>query len=182
MAMRVMPLDSMTAWKAAPGYRTLAIDGGAVRFECPVHWVVAPMSHYVCVADRQPPDERCLLALSWRRIPLEATILSIPHLVSALRDANPDPGIQRAPVMRVFRPPLELAWTELMLVDPNKGVEIGKRLCLARSGCTQALIVLDFRPEEGLALFEFWRNLLATLAVGETIADPGSGRRRECWG
>jgi hypothetical protein len=180
--MRVTTLDSFSAWKTTPGYQTLAIDGGAMRFECPANWTVAPTARYVCVADRRPPEDRCLLALSWRRIPTEATILSIPQLVHDLSAASIQPGIRRGPVIRMFRPPLELAWTELRFTDPAKKFEAGKRLCLARSGCTQGIAVFDFRLEDSVALFSVWNTFLRTLALGETIADACSGRRRERWG
>ena len=180
--MQVTSLDSIPAWKAAPGYRTLAVDGGALRFECPARWMVAPTSRYVCVADRCPPEERCLMALSWRRVTAEATILSIPDLIADLSTANIRPNARRGPITRALRPPLELAWTEIRFTDPVKRREACTRLCLARSGCTQALTVFNFWPEDSMALFGVWNNFLKTLVVGETIADPVSGRRRERWG
>lgn len=140
------------------------------------------MSTYVCVADQRPPEHRCLLALSWRLIPTEAIILSIPELLADLADANIRSGARRGPVTRVFRPPLELAWTELHYVDPIACREAHTRLCLARSGCTQALAVFDFWPEDSAALFEVWNTFLKTVTVGENIADVSSGRRREQWG
>jgi hypothetical protein len=180
--MLVTPLHSSAAWNTTPGYRTLAIDGGAVRFECPANWVIAPTSRYVCVADERPPHDRRLLAISWRRIPIEATILSIPQLVADLSDAGVRSGARRGPVQRLFRPPLELAWTELRFVDPARGQEARTRLCLARSGCTQALALFDFWPEDSKAVFGLWNTFVRTLAVGETIADAMLGLRREKWG
>lgn len=122
-----------------------------------------------------------MLALSWRRIPHEARALSLPHLIAELADAGRRPGAERGTVMRVFRPPLELAWTELRFPNRLGKQTAGVRLCLARSGCTQALAVFDFQIEDSLALFDVWETFLRTVAVGETI-DARRGRRREQWG
>jgi hypothetical protein len=178
----VTALVAYPVWKTTPGYRTFVVGGGAVRFECPESWIVAPTFRYVCVFDREPPDDRVLLALSWRRVSLGASCMSLTRVLEDLVCAGTRKIVARGRVIRISRPPLEMAWVELRFVEPSAGREGSTRLCLARSGCTQALAAFDFRPEDGRALFGPWNNFLETMAVGETIADAASGRRRERWG
>ena len=52
----------------------------------------------------------------------------------------------------------------------DEGVDTGRIL---------ATIVFDFWPEYELDFHDPWATLLETLAVGDYIEDPATGRRRE---
>ena len=80
---------------------------------------------------------------------------------------------------RIMRPPLELVWMQLRVVEGEDGREGITRMCLARGGCTQAVILCEFSPENEERLFPLWQTLLATLAVGDYIADAATGARLE---
>ena len=175
--MRVMQLQSGHAWKAAPGCRILLIDGGAVRFDYPMDWVVRPTPKYIFVIDRYPPDDRCLLAVSWRRIPIRALALSTAALLDRLAPIETRPADHRGETVRLFRPPLEAAWTETRFVEPLYGDEVCTRMCVARADCTQAVFLLDYRPGNEESVDGAWQTFLDTLVVGEYIEDVRTGRK-----
>jgi hypothetical protein len=175
--MRVLQLQSGHAWKAAPGCRILLIDSGAVRFDYPCDWVVRSTPKYVFVIDRYPPDDHCLLAVSWRRIPIRALALSAAGLLDRLAPLETRPLDERGETVRVLRPPLDLAWTETRFVEPLYGDEVCTRMCVARADCTQAVLLLDYRPGCESAVDAVWKTLLDSLVVGEYIEDPATGRK-----
>ena len=135
---------------------------------------------------RQPaPDDRCGLILSTRltsrrvaSAPLNLLLADIAGLASA--DARPMIG--HGPTIQLLRPPQEAAWIQMQFHNPADAHETCSRVCLARSGCTLAIVVFDFWPEDESALSAVWSTFLETLVVGEYFADPVTGRRRERWG
>ncbi len=90
--------------------------------------------------------------------------------------------IRRGPTIQLLRPPQEAAWLQMRFYNSADAHETCSRICLARAGCTMAIIVFDFWPEDELALSRVWSTFLETLAVGEYFADPATGKRREQWG
>jgi hypothetical protein len=168
-------------WKAKPGYRILVIDRGAVRFDFPRSWMAGVDSKYVRIIDREPPDDRCGVMVSCRQISLR--VMEVP-MVELLREVTSEdmeerPTKSRGPIIGVYRPPLEAAWRQMRFIDRLQRREACTRVCLARGGRTLATIVFDFWPEDELNLHDPWTTLLQTLAVGEYLDDPTTGRRRE---
>jgi hypothetical protein len=176
--MHAIQLQSGHLWKAAPGCHILLIDSGAVRFDYPKGWVVRPTLKYVFVIDHFPPDDHCLLAVSWRRIPIRALTLSTSGLLDRLAPAETRPSDNRGDTVRLFRPPLEAAWTETRFIEPLYGAEVCTRLCVARADCTQAILLLDYRPGSESAVDAVWKTLLDTLVIGDYIEDPQTARKR----
>jgi hypothetical protein len=80
-------------------------------------------------------------------------------------------------VVQLLRPPLEAAWVQHHVVDGNR--RLCTRMCVARGGCTQAIVLAEFAKEDELAFFPVWETFLKTLAVGDYISDPTTGRLRE---
>jgi hypothetical protein len=72
---------------------------------------------------------------------------------------------------------LELAWTELRIVDSGERREARWRMCLARSARVQCLITFDFWPEDETRLAPAWDTVLESLRLGARVDDPTSGRR-----
>jgi hypothetical protein len=177
--MRVTELSANHVWKAAPGCRILVIDGGAVRFDIPRDWVILPRANTVLLFDQSPPDTRYSLGLSWHRTPLDMISVPLPYLLSEGVLTEMRRVLERSEIQRIERPPLQLAWIQLRVFDESDQLESCTRMCVARSGCTQAVILLEFRPEDEIPVFSVWQTLLSTLAVGDYIADPTTGRRRE---
>jgi len=174
---RAIQLPSGHTWKATPGCHILLIDSGAVRFDYPGKWIVRPTPKYVFVIDRYPPEDHCLLAVSWRRVPIRALGLSTAALLDRLAPLETRPSDHRGETLRVFRPPLEAAWTETRFVEPIYGASVCTRMCVARADCTQAVFLLDYRPGSEPIVDEIWKILLDTLVIGEYIADVRTGRK-----
>jgi hypothetical protein len=174
---RAIQLEPGHSWKAAPGCRILIVDGGAVRFDYPAEWVVRPTPKYVFVIDRYPPDDRCLLAVSWRRIPIRALGVSTAVLLDRLAPPETRPADCRGQTLRLYRPPLEVAWTETRFVEPIYGSDVCTRICVARADCTQAIFLLDYRPGTEAMVDVVWKTLLDTLVIGDYIDDIGTGAR-----
>jgi hypothetical protein len=107
---------------------------------------------------------------------MEVTV-PVGYLVANSSAAELRPIVSRGDVIRIFRPPLEAAWIQLRVIDAGR--ERCTRLCLARGGCTQALILSEFQPADELAFFNVWETMMKTLAVGDYIADPATGHRYE---
>jgi hypothetical protein len=165
-------------WKAAPGCRILVVDNGALRCDIPQEWIVYAPGRHVFVIDRFPPDNRTLAAISCRRV--SAEVIAIP-LLSILEEwvrGEDRKVLDRGEAVRFHRWPLEAAWLQLRVLDPKGRSEKYTYVCVARADRTQALIVLDFHPGDEPVVEGAWRTLMETLAVGDYIEDPRSGRKR----
>jgi hypothetical protein len=87
--------------------------------------------------------------------------------------------VDRGPVIGIFRPPLEAAWRQMQFLDSLQRQDACTRVCIARGGRTLATLVFDFWTKDEARFHEMWTTLTETLAVGEYIDDPLTGRRRE---
>lgn len=166
-------------WKAKPGHRILIINNGAVRFDFPTEWNLYSGSECACLLDGSVCDYTCALTVSAKQIPITVAGISLGlYLREITQTANLEDTSCTDPV-RIFRPPLEAGWVEWRFTDPTGRREVRKRVCIARAGCTRAVITFDFWPEHELSHFYSWNTILETLAVGDYIEDPLTGRRRE---
>ena len=177
----VVTADSVHQWKSRPGCRILVIDGGAVRFDFPRDWLAYSDSKYIQLIDREPPDDRCGLIVSWRKLSIEMAAFPIRDLVSEVTrdDTVERPTLHHGPIVSVFRPPLEAAWLQMAFRERRRRRDACSRVCLARGGRTLATIVFDFWPEDEARFDAAWHTVLETLAVGDYIDDPVTGRKRE---
>ena len=96
-----------------------------------------------------------------------------------LEESDTRPIVHRAPIVPIHRHPLEGAWRQMHFVDELQHREACTRVCLARGGRTLATIVFDLWPEDELRLHSAWTTIIETLAVGDYIDDPITGRKRE---
>jgi len=122
---------------------------------------------------------RCSLGLSWHVIPHSAMHLPLRSLLLNGSATEKRQIVQFGGICEIARPPLEVAWLQMRVADISEKREMCTRMCVARMECTQAVMLFEFRPEDELAVFGIWETLLATLAVGEYIADTKTGERRE---
>ena len=177
--MKVTELEANHVRKASPGCRILVLDGGAVRLDIPKAWVFHARDNHVLIFDREPLHNRCSLGLSWHRIPVESCATPLSLLLAHGSTTETRPLLERGPIRQVMRPPLEIAWRQLKVQDDQDKCEMCIRMCIGRSGSTQAVFLFEFRPEDELLFFPAWQTLLESLAVGEYISDPATGRRYE---
>jgi hypothetical protein len=79
-------------WKATPGCRIFVADRGAVRFDIPQDWVVVPDSDCIKLHDKAPPDDDCVLAVSYMRLPpIDWSELRLASLVEVANEGDTRP-------------------------------------------------------------------------------------------
>jgi len=173
------PLEPGHGWRARPGHRILIVDNGAVRFDFPKEWTLYSRRNYACLLDGTVPDYSCAVTASARRIPISAAVIPLEPYLREIAQTDDLEEASCGDVLRIFRPPLEAGWVEWRFTDPVQRCEARKRVCIARAGCTRAVITFDFWPEDELRHFWAWNTILETLVVGDYLEDPTTGRRRE---
>lgn len=170
----VFPLKENHNWKISPGNKVLMTDQGAVRFEYPQSWIVDPEQDTVKLRDRPEPNDNCLLQvtvmyLAPRR---DWSGLELDFLVADSAKIDEREIIARGKICTGRRAHLAYAWQEARAIDPTEKREVISRFCLARSGIIQLVITMDYWPEYAAQFRPVWDNFLATLRLGEYIADP----------
>jgi hypothetical protein len=152
-----------------------------VRFDFPKDWLAGLDSKYVRIVDREPPNDRCSLLASCRTISPAIAGFPIRELLQEV--TNEDNGERRigewGPIITLVRHPLEAAWRQMCFLDPYQRQDARTRVCIARGGRTLATIAFDFWAKDEVLFHEMWTTFLETLAVGDYIDDPTTGRRRE---
>jgi hypothetical protein len=176
--MDVFQLAPSHVWKAAPGCRILVVDNGGLRCDIPHDWIVYSPSRHVFAIDRFPPDNRCMVAISCKRVSSEVMAIPLGLILEEWVRGEDRQVLERGVYIRFRRWPLEAAWLQLRLADPKSGPDKATRVCIARADRTQAVIVFDYESEDEPSLDGIWQTLMDTLAVGDYIADPLTGRRR----
>src|SRR5215471_2909131 len=78
-------------WRSQPDHKILVLDRGAVLLEYPAAWVVTFDDDCVKVRDRKPPDDNCVLGVSYHRWPAAGNALSVASLVGTALGASERP-------------------------------------------------------------------------------------------
>ena len=76
--------------------------------------------------------------------PIDWSDLPLSQLVWEIVNDDHRNIIGQGVIHDVRRPDLELAWTEVIFIDPHERREARSRICLGRGSNIQALITLDF--------------------------------------
>ena len=177
----VYELPEAHGWSARPGNKILVLDRGAVVLEFPRDWFVQPGAEQTEIRDRAPPaDSTCVLAISYLRLPA-ADWRGLPVrelLLGAVRDEGRE-YIGHSQTIEARHGNLDLAWTELRVIDARERREARSRFCLARGDGIQCLMSLDFWPEDEARLDTVWENVLDSLRLNAIVDDPTKGRRIE---
>lgn len=176
--MDVFQLAPNHVWKAAPGCRILVVDNGGMRCDIPYDWIVYCPRTHVFAIDRFPPDNRILLAISCRRVSSEIIAIPLRRILEEWVTGEDRRVVERGLPIRFHRWPLEAEWMQLRVRGSEPRQDKTTRVCVARADRTQSLIILDFHSVHEAAIETAWRTLMDTLAVGDYIADPLTGRRR----
>jgi hypothetical protein len=165
-------------WTARPGHKVFVADRGAVLFEVPASWILTPSANCIEIRDGQPPDESCVLTVSYLRLPdRDWSVVRLSDLLLEGVKGDDRERIAQGPVIEEIRPRLQLAWTELRLIDPDERRESRSRVCVARGSNVQSLITLDFWPEDEERLSPVWEVVLSSLELGLSLDDPSRRRR-----
>lgn len=162
-------------WRAQPNHKILVLGRGAVRLEIPETWVVEMSDDSVKVFDKTPPDDDCLLAVSYHHWPAVGQILSVGSLVRSAFEGDERSFVAIDPVIEETRIDIALAWAQGHFIDPRTNGKACARLCIARKAEIQALITFDFWLSDLPSCDRQWRMVLATLQLGQCVADPLHG-------
>lgn len=175
----VYQLPARHGWKAASGHKILVLDRGALVLEFPAEWVMEPGPSQVNLRDgATAEDSTCLLAVSFLRLPpVDWRELPLARLLLEAVEGDDRDRIATGPAHETKHHDLEIAWTELRVVDPGELRECRSRTCLARGNNIQCLITFDFWPEDEARLSPVWNEVLASLRLGVPVEDPASGRK-----
>jgi len=164
-------------WTAQAGCKVFVADWGAVRFDCPQEWVIVPGSDSINLHDKAPPDDDCVLAVSYLRLPpIDWSGLPLASLVEQTTKDDTRPVYQRGEIIELRRGDLEIAWREMRFIDPTEHREAVSRFCLARQRRVQALITFDFWESDAQRRQTVWDIVLKTLELDDYIQDPTVGR------
>jgi hypothetical protein len=163
------------AWRTAPGHKILVLAGGAVRLDYPESWVVDASDDWVKLHNRAPPEDECALGVSFHRWPLAGAALTVATLVREALECDERAFFRLDPLVEESRPDIALAWGEGRFIDPRVGREACARLCLARGAEIQALLTFDFWLSDLARCQAQWIAFLASLRLGQWVADPRRG-------
>jgi hypothetical protein len=157
------------SWRAKPGYQIVVLDRGAVRFDVPQGWGIAPGEGSIELRDRPSPDDRCLLEVSVIHLPAEIDWSGLPlgPLLEEVSKGGKEEIFGRGAVSIAERPGVELAWRETRYVDPGEHREARSRSCLARGAGVYAILTMSFWPEDAAEFEPVWTEVLRSLRLGE---------------
>ena len=173
---QTLKLKKNHTWTARPGYRIFVADQGAVRFDIPQDWVIIPDSDSIKFHDRQPPDDDCTLAFSYMRLPpIDWSGLPLSQLVQQIVDGDTRGITSQGEMHNLQRPDLEIAWTEVIFIDPTERRQARSRILLGRGSNIQPLITFDFWEEDASRLSSVWDEVLRSLELGMEIKDATRG-------
>ncbi len=173
---KTINLSDQHTWTATPGYNVIALDRGAVRLDFPREWIVIPDNDSLKIHDRQPPDDDCVLAVSYIRLaPIDWSGLPLATLVEAGTEEDERPIHTRGDIISSRHGDIEFAWREMAFIDPVEQREAFARLCIARKGVVQALITFDFWESDADRYRPVWDAVLKSVRLNDYIADPAKG-------
>lgn len=167
-------LPKTHGWKAKPGHKIFVADRGAVRFDFPADWEVIPGDDSICLYDRRPPDDDCLIQVSVMHLPAEVDWSRLPlePLVRDIVENEERQVIETGEFMNVKRQDLELCWTQITFFATNESRNAYSRICLARGNNIQPLITMEMWPEHCEKYSPVWDEVLRSLQLGNYIRDP----------
>ena len=196
---RTMRLPKNHGWTAKPGNKVFVANRGQVIFEIPQAWAVKPgESGSIRFFDHEDEDEakmrlemsvlrdavftgdepaifdfkiaRSRPAVDWSDLPLT-------HLLENAVGIDERGVLNRGRVHESRGRDLEVVWQQVEFMDTNEDRKAYSRHCLARGPRVHAYVTLDFWPEHASLANRVWRDMLASLRIGEYIEDPTlSGR------
>lgn len=164
-------------WNATPGHKIIVLDKGALRFNYPEKWVVVPEEHSINLYDKQPPKDDCRLAVSYLRLPtLDWSELPLSQLIDVASAGTDDrPTQSRGELVTEPRSDVELAWVQVTFDDPVEHRDAYTRIAIARGFNLQALVTLDFWPEDAPRLESVWKEVMRSIELGRYVVDPTVG-------
>jgi hypothetical protein len=168
-------LSSQHGWRAQANHKILVLGRGAVRLEYPETWVVEVTDDCVKIHDTKPPDDNCVLGISYHHWPAIGRDLDVAALVSDAIKKDERSLLVLDPIREETRIDFVLAWGEGRFIDPTVNQEACARLCIARKDEVQSLITFDFWLSDLARCHEQWTAFMASLQLGQWVPDPQRG-------
>lgn len=168
-------LSAGHGWRAQANHKILVLDRGAVRLEYPETWVVKLTDDCVKIHDRPPPDDDCVLGVSYHRWPAAGDKLNVGALVRDTMESDERSFHKTGPVHEERRIDIAFAWAEGRFIDLRVNREACARLCIARKAEIQTLITFDFWLSDLARCDAHWNAIVASLQLGQWVTDPRSG-------
>lgn len=170
-------LKDKHGWKSKPGYGICVLDRGAIRFDYPVKWKVSADEDSLKIRDRDEPDDNCILAVSHMHLPPEAADqVPLRFLIQVSVDNDERGVLEKKDIVEVSREDgVEIAWGEVLFVDPKEKREAVGRICIARGSGVYCLITFDFWKDDAAKFEPVWKEVLRSLTLGLYVKDPTVG-------
>ena len=173
-----LPVHENHTWRAAPGCNIFVADRGAVKFEYPSGWYVKGDEDSIKLRDRKPPDDDCVLAISYMRlVPLDWSRLPLAQLVEEVTNRSRRQIEAWDDVVVRRQIDMDIAWRQGRYIDEKHQRRALTRLCLSRRGTVLPLLTMDFWESELDRFAPVWDHVLDSLELDEFIADPLRGPR-----
>lgn len=168
-------------WQVHEGCKALIADRGAVRFDYPEDWIVAPDEKgTIKIHDRQPPDDDCTLQMTvfYLNPEIDWSALALKPMIEKLMEDDGRFILDRSEVVTFRRGRIEVGWSEIRFMDPTEARPAFSRTCIARCRDIQPLITFDYWESDASRCRPVWETVMATLRLGDTISDPAAGPPR----
>jgi hypothetical protein len=174
---QTLKLNPKHNWQARAGYQIFVADRGAVRFNVPQGWVVKPADDCIKFHDLEPPDDNCVLAVSYLRLPpgVDWSQLPLDNLIQPVIAEDRRKLRNNGILHRHPRTDVEIAWTESTFIDPKERRAAIAYLALVRGLNVQALLTFDVWAEDRERFLPVWEEVLRSVQVGLLIKDPTLG-------
>ena len=127
--------------------------------------------------DRQPPDDDIHMEVSIMRLPpIDWSGLPLRDLIPTAIQGDERDIQWRGEIQEQRNGDVEIAWLESMFIDRQETErEARTRLCLARCNNIQALITMEYWPDDAAGATKAWDDVLASLELGLPVEDPTKG-------
>jgi hypothetical protein len=165
-------------WRATPGYKIFVADRGAIKLDYPQKWIVKPAEDCIKFHDAEPPDDNCVLAVSYLRLPPDIDWRELPlaHLLADVVNDDRRNLQHDGRVFKLNRQDIEVAWTESDFIDPVENRAAVACIGLARGYNLQSLLTCDYWADQRQVFRPVWLNVLRSVQLGLTIKDPTVGQ------
>ena len=173
---QTLKLKANHRWRAKPGYQICVIGRGAVRFDFPQEWIMEPDEVSFKFYDRLHPDDDVRPEVSYNRIPpVDWSGLPLAQLLDDVVAGEHREVASKGEITSVERDGMRLVWTEIAFQDPVEKREARSRICIAIGTAVQALITLDYWPEDAGRAVPAWDEALRTLKLEQYVGNPTRG-------
>ena len=143
--------------RARTGASICVLDRGAVRLKFPSNWIVKQHPDSVQIHNSEPPHDDCVLSVS--RFQGE---VSIDDLLAA----DDRQILSRAGTVNIKRGDLNIAWSEVRYLEPEKKREAFSRIALGSGSGVRCLITFDFWADQAAKFAPVWDEVLDSLVLG----------------